>query len=442
MPSHRPGARTPQWPVGYFLRREGLPALPAPVLVTPTVVGAGLVMCASAGLVTVVLTGQQQHTAGRTAAGDRLMTGPAEPSNVVRTASQGVTSAPETAAAPVAPPTVVAQPTPGYSDYSDVGGARRGGVPGSPDGPLPEAWRSPKAVEPAPVPPPPQPQPQPPPPPPARAQASGPGRQVGSDGVGRPGLSERRSAPDRPAVDRDSGRSEADLGLGAGSGPVRRGGTESASGGSDREDLDQRDSDGRDSDTKKSDKKKASEKDDEKASDKKESDKKKSAKDSKKDSDEKDSDEKDSDEKDSDEKDSDEKDSDEKDSETEDESDDKAEQDDDGKDTDCEKPRSDCEDDRRGDHRRAGDDARIEAARIEAAGTERDGTIRVTALADHRRIEPGFSWFDEATRTRPAPARPGAHARPAHAAPAVWSPELAVHIGRSQHHRPAHAAAS
>ena len=103
MPSHRPGARTPQWPVGFYLRREGRPALPPAPVLTPTAVGAGLVMCASAGLLTVVLTGQQQRAAGPAPDEDGLATGPADPASYTRDSAAGPTQAPGTAAAPGRP---------------------------------------------------------------------------------------------------------------------------------------------------------------------------------------------------------------------------------------------------------------------------------------------------------------------------------------------------
>ena len=139
MPSHRPGARTPQQPVGYYLRREGRPDLPVPVVLNPTAVGAGLVVCASAGLLTVVLTGQQQGS-GPSPGDDGLATGTAEPS---RPPLIGPTRAPGTAAAPQAPATVLAIPvgSPASRDAPTPGDLTGGRVP-VPPGP----WRPPTVV--------------------------------------------------------------------------------------------------------------------------------------------------------------------------------------------------------------------------------------------------------------------------------------------------------
>ena len=141
MPSHRPGARAPQWSVAYLLRREGLPALPVPSVVTPTAVGAGLVLCASAGLLTVVLTGQHhQPAAGPAASGDPLATGAPEPAGRVLAAG-APTQAPRTAAAPAAPPTGYLQGVTGTDRRIDP--AFDGGRTGE--------WRSPAPAPPPPV---------------------------------------------------------------------------------------------------------------------------------------------------------------------------------------------------------------------------------------------------------------------------------------------------
>ena len=141
MPSHRPGARTPQWPVGHYLRREGLPDLAPPAVLTPTAVGAGLVLCASAGLLTVVLTGQQQ-AAGPSTGGDGLATGPADPASYPRPPSVGPTRAPGTAAAPQAPSTVLALPV---SSPESPAGVLPGGLTGGGPAvaPPPAPWQRP-----------------------------------------------------------------------------------------------------------------------------------------------------------------------------------------------------------------------------------------------------------------------------------------------------------
>jgi len=118
-------------------------------MLTPTAVGAGLVMCASAGLLTVVLTGQQRAPEP-TPAGDGLASGPADPASYTRNSAAAPTQAPGTAAAPRTPPTVRTQLVNGPSGA----GLQPGGLAGArPPAEPPPPWRSPTVlpVPPAPV---------------------------------------------------------------------------------------------------------------------------------------------------------------------------------------------------------------------------------------------------------------------------------------------------
>jgi hypothetical protein len=421
MPSHRPGSRAPQWPVGYFLRREGLPELPSSGGFTPTVVGTGLVMCASAGLLSVVLTGQQQHAAGRSGSDDRLMSGPAEPSTYARTALAGVTSAPGTAAAPEAPPTILAQPITGAADAGVV-----------PDGPVDrrdgrslETWRSPTAVAPVPA----------RIPPPAPAPRPGPGRSPVAGGAGAAGGSGHRSGPDRPALDRDSRRSKAGDELRnrvePGSGTSRRTAAHSAS---DKRDSERNESGGDKSDQGRSDRGRSDQGRSEDGSDRKGAGQK-DRKDSHKGDPDKDRDRghsasratKDHATKDHDKDDRD--------------KDDRDKKHPDGRHSDREDADHKHCDSTAADHKHrdsAGSDSdsdsdeRRTAVRdvtIEPTGMSRAGSSGGTGLRGQHRIEPAFSWFGGPSAAAFRPVRSGVHARPAHAAPDPWLPDLTSGAG-------------